>query len=133
MIAVGTPAVDVDCGIPPRWRRRRTGPLTPEGVQRGGPHRGPAASRFIPLLVGRGLGAKAPSCGLYVFVRERRGVVQLQWVNGVAGRRSRPKGSDVDVANQAWNSLAENPDSAATCLHPDDDPIIQPLCAWLRS
>ena len=64
MTAVGTPAVDVDCGTPPRWRRRRNRPLTPEGVQRGGPHavRGPpsAASRFIPLLVGRGLGAQAP-------------------------------------------------------------------------
>ena len=65
MAAVGTPAVDVDCGIPPRWRPRRDRHLTPEGAQRGGP---PHEARddslpfsgFIPLLVGRGLGAQAP-------------------------------------------------------------------------
>ncbi len=65
MTAVGTPAVDVVCGIPPPWRLSRGRHLTPEGARRGGP---PHEARddslpfpgFIPLLVGRGLGAKAP-------------------------------------------------------------------------
>jgi len=66
--------------LAPQTRR----PLTPEGVQRGGPHavRGPlsTASRFVPLLVGRGLGAQAsrPLVFVCAFVHERCSVQALR-------------------------------------------------------
>src|SRR6185437_2412835 len=66
--------------LAPQTRR----PLTPEGVQRGGPHavRGPlpTASRFVPLLVGRGLGAQAsrPLVFICAFVHEHCSVQALR-------------------------------------------------------
>jgi len=64
MDPVGTPAVDVDRGTPPRWRRRRAGHWHRKASSAVDHHDEPNRSAlrlgFIPLLVGRGLGAQAP-------------------------------------------------------------------------